>query len=230
MTPWRPAPLFRAAFTPTPDHPTIDGREAERFREHFAKEPGIIKRGPWYALSRWFDQVLPFVTFDDMIALPLSGRCIREAQIEACRRLPNMIVRNPHANHIHRNMAAFNGLTVEKHIAAHFRETWPQFYIPASNSGLYDKAAPDDFSLKLFGKRWTVDVAGSVCKDPPDWKIHPGKMTGANIRIYAYYNDTDIWMQGYDFPVPGSIEKRIFPIERLIVRLNIQALEIVDLF
>ena len=222
--------MFRVAFTPTPDHPEIDGREAERFREHFAKEPGIIKCGPWYALSRWFDPVLPFVAFDDMLPLNLSGRCIREAQIEALRRLPNMIVRNPRTTQVRRNMAAFDGLTVEKHIAAYFRETWPQFYTPASNNGLFDKPAPDDFSLLLAGKKWKIDVASSEVKYPPRWKIHPGKMRGAHIRIFAFYNDSYIWMQGYNKPNLKNSDREIYPIERMIARLNIQELGIESLF
>jgi len=227
MRPWRPAELFRQSFTPVPGHEEPVGREAERFREHFESEAGIVKSGPWYALRRWFDPVLPgLVTFDDMEPLGLSGYCVRSAQIEALRRLDYMVVRNPQADSVSRQVAALNGFTVEKHVKEHFRSRWPDYYRPASNEGVYRRAAPDDFSLWIGGQWITIDVASSKRKYPPEWTLQPGKLRGASIRIFAYYNEHYVWMQGF---TKGD-NAQLYPIERMIVRLNIQKMGIESYF
>lgn len=229
MTPWRPSALFYASFTPVHGHMEPDGRENERFREHFSKEPGIIKHGPWYALRRWFDLVLPIVSISDLIPLQIDGDHVREAAIETFRRLPNMITRNLEADPVRRKMAAMNGLTVEKHVCAYFREMWPNSFVPASNAGIFDRPAPDDFSIKIGKYRYKVDVASTDKKYPPKWRIHPAKMKGAQVRIFAYYNKYFVWMLGFNYPRLSN-DKEIYPIERMIVRLNIQKLDIDDLF
>jgi len=228
MKPWRPAKLFREAFTPIPGHMEPVGREDERFREHFEKEPGIVKYGPWYALERWFVRGLPIVTPDDFILIPLNGNDIRSGQEEALRRLPNMVIRNPRADPVVRQMAAINGFAVEHHVKSYFRQSWPSSYMPASNENQFERPAPDDFTLILDGCRFAVDVARSTNKYPVKWKLRKRKMRGATLRIVAYYNDTHVVIQGYTFKDDDCYE--VWPIERLIVRLNIQKMGIGNYF
>lgn len=221
MKPWRPAELFRAAFTPVPGHEHPVGRESERFREHFAAfSREITKVGPWYALTRWLMPVLPFVIPDSLIAIPLSGETIRKAQRETLKRLDYMVVRNAQASKATRISAALEGFTVEQHVKQFFATRWPESYRPASNEGIWQKPVPDDFSLILDGRRFLVDVVGSDGKFPPRWRIRLGKMGGASLRIVAFYNESGIVMQGYTSGRADDLTLR--PIERVIVRLNIQ--------
>jgi hypothetical protein len=226
MRPWRPAELFKAAFTPTADHPGPVGREGERFREHFAGLEGVIKRGPWYALERWFSPVLPVVTPQDFVAIGLDGRCIRAAQGEALRRLPYMKVRNPAADHIARAMAAIDGHVVEHHVREFFRARWPGSYRPKTNARRFDRPAADDFSLLVCGRWYAVDVARSNEFYPPDWELHRDKMRGAGIRLIAFFDRSCVTIQGY-LKGEGDL---LYPIERLIVRLNTGQMGIQGLF
>jgi len=221
LRPWRAAALFRASFVPVAGHEQPVGRESERFREHFVEYSHEVKKyGPWYALTRWIDPVLPMICPDSLVQIPLSGEAIRQAQSETLHRLPYMVVRNPNANPVTRKMAALNGLTVEQHVKKFFSSTWPESYLPASNERMWRKPAPDDFSLILNGRRFTVDVAKSDQKSPARWRIHPGKLCKSDIRIVAYYNERAVVMQGYASGRSDDFDLR--PIERLIVRLNIQ--------
>jgi hypothetical protein len=224
MRPWRPAALYRAAFVPMPGHEAPGHRESERFRERLAlRRPEIIKRGPWFALKRWLEPVLPIVSWNDLIVIPLSGECIRAANWDTIKRIDHMKVRNPAASKATRITAALNGKAIEQHVKYFFKTQWPKSFLPASNDGFYRKPAPDDFSLILADRRFTVDVAQSDQKFPPRWRLHENKMLGARLRIIAFFNELGIIMQGYTWKNNNGFE--LWPLERLIVRLNIQELK-----
>lgn len=222
MRPWRPAELYHSAFVPTPGRPEPGiGREAERFRERLhLRRPEVVKRGPWFALKRWIDPVLPQVTELDFIVIPFNGHCLKRADRETIRRIKHMVIRNPNASEVARIGAALDGFKVEGHVKDYFRRLWPSSYLEASNHGVYDKPAPDDFSLIVGGKRYTVDVATSTQKYPVLWTLHGGKMKGAFLRIIAYYNEQGVVMQGFTWKKDDVVS--LWPIERLIARLNIQ--------
>ncbi len=52
------------------------------------------------------------------------------------------------------------GLVVEHHVAQWFQRTWPEFYLPPDNHGVWDKPCSHDFKLKVGGAIILVDVAG----------------------------------------------------------------------
>jgi hypothetical protein len=222
MRPLRAAELYRLSFVSTPGHekPGL-AREDERFRERLAqRRPAVIKRGPWFALERWIVPVLPGITSDDFVTLELNRDCVKEATWECIQRIEHMVVRNPQASKQTRYEAAISGLIVEHHVKRYFQTTWPTHYRQASNEGIWEKAAPDDFALFIGGRRWQVDVASADEIDPPQWRIVRGKMLGAHLRIIAYYGETCVKMLGYQWSTDRI--SRLRPLERLIVRLNIQ--------
>lgn len=220
MRPWRAAKLHREAFVPVPGKSTFgEGRQDERFRERLAvRRPQVIKRGPFFALGRWFNTALPIVTRDDFIKVPLNGKSLKLATEETFNRLPHMVTRNPSANPVIRNMACAQGLWVQHHVTDFFQHNWPTSYVPASNEGLYKRPAPDDFGLNIEGRIYLVDVAQSENLDPPRWRLRSEKMRGADMQIVAYFDSRDVIIQGYTWKNHSDL----WPIERLIVRLNIQ--------
>lgn len=224
MRPWRPAELFREAFVSMPGRIQPGHREDERFRERLHKRRRmVVKRGPWFALRRWIDPILPFVSLSDFISISYNGQILINAEKEALRRLDaGMLVRNPKASNVTRTMAAIKGFQVEHHIKNYFKQKWPASYRSASNEKKYHKPAPDDFSLIIADKQYTIDVAQSRTFYPPLWKLHAKKMTGARLRIIAFYAEDSITIQGYAWE--NDQAPRLRPIERLIARLNMQEL------
>ncbi len=180
------------------------------------------KQGPWFALERWIAPILPGVTSDDFVTIELNRDCVQRAAWESMQRIEHMVVRNPGASKETRCIAAINGLTLEHHVKHYFETRWPTSYKPASNEGIWNRPAPDDFSLVIGGKRWQVDVAGADQADPPRWRLIRGKLLGACLRIIAYYDQTCVKMLGYQWS--SDPIDRLRPMERLIVRLNIQAM------
>ena len=223
--PIRAADLYRLAFVLTVGHPEPGyKREDERFRERLTeRRPDVIKRGPWFALRRWVDPVLPScVTPSDFVTLPLTFAHTLSAAWETWKRLPYMVKRNPHVREDTRFFAALQGFLVQHHVQDYFQLHWPTSYHVGSNEDDYERPAPDDFSLSLNGKRWKIDVAGAKQATPPQFTLRPDKMRGADLHIIAYPDHHGIYILGYHWPTDP--DGRLWPIERLFVRLNIQQL------
>ena len=228
MQPWRPAALFREAFTSVKGHEIPMGREAERFREHFAAKKEVIKCGPWYALRRWFVPVLPLLTHEDYILLHYSGEIIRWAELEANRLLPRLVQRNPNADPVLRHATAIRGFRVQGHIARWFEHHYPEFYLPPQGG---DVPTPEDFRLKVNGRTYLVDVAQADSAIPLSFRLHTDKMRGADVVIVGYDNEYGVLMCAYKSK-PGLLYGKVSnaadvqPIERLIVWLNVAKLKL----
>jgi len=148
--------LYERACVGLPDDYSPKTDPAEKLRQRYAERnhpPIVVVSGGMLALNYWF----PFNHQPQLIGpytdLKIPGNAVTAygAGYEYAQREPHLYDRYSDRQTRKRYLRRRDAFLFESHVRAYYRDRWPQFYLPPSNEGEYDKPARDDFSIRLPG-------------------------------------------------------------------------------
>lgn len=153
--------------------------------------------------KQWFKTAQLEMFHVDSVLIPSSAMAGFNGALEALMRAPHMLQRSTRANLYVRNQAIARGLVIEKHVAAWFRASWPEFFCKPNNQSNWRKPCPHDFKLKVGGRTLEIDVAGPnrhgvygnvfgkkrvdlhlLCRMVNDGIVWEGVVTGRNFNAH----------------------------------------------
>lgn len=164
---------------------------AEKFRQRYAERnhrPIILVPGGTLALDYWFPyNHQPHLSIlYPSLRIAANGIIAYEIGYEFAQRENNMMDHFHDADTSQRHRRRRLGFLFEAHVRHYYYTHWPDFYVPPSNEGQYDKPAKDDFSLKLPG----------LTPLPVDTKTESFEEDGEGWAMIRNVTDPMIYIQG----------------------------------
>lgn len=156
-------------------------------------------------LLKWFDDGQCKFNLENQILIPSRLSSCIEGAADALLRDRYMLKKNPHANPHSFAEGRMRGKTIESIVCDWFKDRWPGFYVPASNTGQYKRPSSDDFALRVPGSpvpTLLVDVFGPTKQDlrsGSDTYTKPNLKGTTHLHLFCrpWHDDFHVAWQGY---------------------------------
>lgn len=190
--------------------------EARRYGTFYVPKPDCLG-----AIQKWFQREKTLFNVDAYaVHVEANATLAVEAATELVMRRPYLLTKVNDC--FSRWQAAARGYVIEKHVAAKFKNEWPEFYRPAANEGRWDEWCDHDFQIHVGGHRWLIDAMGPR-RDGLFGKPRGGGKRNVDFHIAASICDSIVihgFRRGKDFTDDPFGAEQTEPLSSLLVFLN----------